>query len=216
MDKIIEFKNITKAFGTKVIANKNVSFEIYKGEVLSLLGENGSGKTTLMNILAGIYYPDEGDIFVNGKAANITSPKDAYALNIGMVHQHFKLVDTFTALENIVLGLKENMETSRQRVLDISNKYAFDLELDMKVSEMSVSQKQKLEIVKTLFRGAEILIMDEPTTVLTPQEVVNLFTIIRNMKADNKTIIIITHKLNEVMEISDRVAILRKGEYVGT
>lgn len=219
MEKAIEFRNICKSFGS-ISANKNISFSINKGEVFALLGENGSGKTTLMNILSGIYYPDEGEILINDQPVNITSPKDAYKYNIGMVHQHFKLVNNFTALENIVLGLsvkeKGDNAQARKTVEEICARYDFDLHIDRKVSDMSVSEKQTLEIVKTLFRGAEILVLDEPTSVLTPQEVDKLFKVIRNMKADNKSIIIITHKLNEVLEISDYVTVLRKGEYIDT
>lgn len=219
MEYAMQLKNVTKTFG-KVVANKNVSLDIRKGEILSLLGENGSGKTTLMNMIAGIYYPDEGEIMINGKAEEIRSPRDAYNLGIGMIHQHFKLIDVFTAVENIALGLdkkeKFDMKAIEARTKEICEKYHFDLNLEQKVYEMSVSQKQTLEIVKVLYRGADILILDEPTAVLTPQETERLFEVIRNMKADNKSVIIITHKLHEVLEISDRVAILRKGEYVGT
>ena len=219
MEKIIEFKNISKRFGT-IKANSDISFSVYAGEVMALLGENGSGKTTLMNMLSGIYYPDEGQIFVNGKEARIKSPVDAFALKIGMVHQHFKLVDSFSALENIVLGIKAtegyDLASARTACLDICNRYGFELNLDKIVHDMNVSEKQTLEIIKVLYRGAEILILDEPTTVLTPQESQKLFEVIRNMRADNKAVIIITHKLQEVLEISDRVAILRKGNYIAT
>lgn len=219
MENAIQLKNITKTFG-RVVANKSVSLEIRRGEILSLLGENGSGKTTLMNMISGIYYPDEGEIFVNGKLAEIRSPRDAYKLGIGMIHQHFKLVDVFDATENIALGLEKNerfdLRTVRSEAKEICDRYHFDLNLDQKVYEMSVSQKQTLEIVKVLFRGADILILDEPTAVLTPQETDKLFQVIRNMRADGKAVVIITHKLHEVLEVSDRVAILRKGEYIGT
>lgn len=169
----IEFKNITKAFGS-VLANNNISFEIKRGEIMSLLGENGSGKTTLMNMLAGIYYPDSGDIFINGKPVSIKSPKDAYALGIGMIHQHFKLIDVFTATENVVLGLpgrlKIDLKTSREKIVEICDRYGFELNPDQKVYDMNVSQKQTLEIVKLLYRNADILILDEPTAVLTPRK----------------------------------------------
>ena len=215
----IQLVNITKSFGA-VKANENVSFDIRKHEILALLGENGSGKTTVMNMLAGIYYPDEGEIFVNGKQVSIKDPKDAFDLGIGMIHQHYKLIDVFTALENIVLGLKpgdnNDMASARTRVNDICSRYGFEMDLDMKVYDMTVSQKQTLEIIKVLYRGADILILDEPTAVLTPQETERLFTIIRNMRNDGKAIVIITHKLNEVLEISDRVTILRKGHFIGT
>ena len=214
----VSMRGITKRFGRKVLANNHVDLDVYKGEILSLLGENGSGKTTLMNMLAGIYSPDEGEILINDQKVEITSPKDAYDLGIGMVHQHFKLIDVFTALENILIGLpaKEAEKKCRAEVEQICQKYGFDLDLDKKIYEMSVSEKETLEIVKTLYRGASILILDEPTAVLTPQEITKLFTILRNMKDDGKSIVIITHKLNEVMEISDRISVLRKGENVGT
>lgn len=215
----VQLKNLTKTFGS-VVANKDVSLNIRHGEILSLLGENGSGKTTLMNMLSGIYLPDEGHIFVDSKEVSIRSPKDAYALGIGMIHQHFKLVDVFTATENVALGLdkkeKYNKKDIAAKINGICNKYGFDIDTSQKVYTMSVSQKQTLEIVKALYRGAEILILDEPTAVLTPQETQKLFNVIRSMRDDGKSVVIITHKLNEVLEVSDRVAILRKGEYVGT
>ena len=215
----VSFKNITKTFG-EVVANRDISFDVYKGEILALLGENGSGKTTLMNMLSGIYFPDHGTIEVNGKEATIRSPKDAFALGIGMVHQHFKLVDVFTAVENTVLGLtrkqeKYNLKEASRKIKDICEKYGFEIDPKKKIYNMSVSEKQTLEIVKVLYRGADILILDEPTAVLTPQETEKLFDVLRNMREDGKSIIIITHKLNEVMEISDRVAVLRKGEFIG-
>ena len=219
MTKAIELKNISKKFG-EVYANKNINFEINYGEVLSLLGENGSGKTTLMNILSGIYFPDEGEITVEGKEVKILSPKDSFALGIGMVHQHFKLVDVFTATENVVLGLEGKFLLDRKaagaKIKELADKYGFEIDLDKKIYDMSVSEKQTVEIIKILYRGAKILILDEPTAVLTPQETEKLFSVVRKMRADGKAVVIITHKLNEVMEISDRVAILRKGEYVGS
>ena len=215
----LELQGITKAFGTKVVANKDVDLKVYKGEILAILGENGSGKTTLMNMVSGIYYPDEGKIFVDGKEVVISSPKDAFKYKIGMIHQHFKLVDIFSAAENIVLGIddgkKYNLKKAKQDIKKIVDQYGFILDLDKKVYEMSVSEKQTVEIIKVLYRGADILILDEPTAVLTPQETSKLFDVLRNMKADNKSIIIITHKLHEVLDISDRVATLRKGENVG-
>jgi len=210
--------DITKTFG-EVVANNKVCLEIKRGEILSLLGENGSGKTTLMNMLAGIYFPDSGQIFINGKEVTIASPKDAYDLHIGMIHQHFKLVDVLTAAENIILGLNESplldLGKVRAAVKDICDRYGFVVDPNKKVYDMSVSEKQTLEIVKVLYRGADILILDEPTAVLTPQETQKLFCVMRNMKADGKSIIIITHKLHEVLEISDRVAVLRKGFFIG-
>ncbi len=213
----VSLRNITKTFGA-VVANKDVSLDINHGEILSLLGENGSGKTTLMNMLAGIYYPDEGKILIDGNEVNITSPKDAYEYGIGMVHQHFKLIDVLTATENIILGLegKLDIKAAKEKIIEICDKFGFDVDPDKKIYNMSVSEKQTVEIVKVLFRGAKILILDEPTAVLTPQETRKLFDVMCNMKADGKAIVIITHKLNEVQEISDKVAILRGGEYIGT
>ena len=256
----ISLKNITKTFGSTV-ANNNVSLDIYQGEILSILGENGCGKTTLMNMISGIYFPDSGQIFVNGKEEIIRSPKDAFNLKIGMIHQHFKLVDILTAADNIILGekmpeyrLKEQIQNiknslggskpnfkyylkiaslpfvkigkfvkfdhlAKNRVASlqgIADKYGFEIDLKKKIYDMSVSEKQTVEIIKVLYRGADILILDEPTAVLTPQEIKKLFDVLRKMKEDGKSIIIITHKLNEVMEISDRVSVLRKGEHIAT
>ena len=260
-EKVLELKNITKDFG-KVIANKNVDLDLYKGEILSVLGENGSGKTTTMNIISGIYQADEGEIFIRGQKVSINSPHDSIMLGVGMVHQHFKLVDLFTATENVVLGLDKNdysnfskqieeqeqtsfenikkegreptkeeikasqakikaaksfnLKETAKRIQQMCEKYGFELDPNKKVYNMSVSEKQTLEIVKALYRNADILILDEPTAVLTPQEIRRLFKVVKNMRDDGKSIIIITHKLNEVMEISDRVAIFRKGEHVAT
>ena len=278
----IRMQGISKSFG-EVVANKNVDLTVYEGEILSLLGENGSGKTTLMNMLSGIYFPDEGEIFVKGKPVVIRSPRDAYHNRIGMVHQHFKLVDLFTGIDNIILGeemprfsvrdnaarLRDEAHTARYvvdnddssapvktvrddetakgraklvakiaalplvkffkrckfnwlprsrggRVKAVAERYGFDINLKQKVYDMSVSEKQTVEIIKVLYRGADILILDEPTAVLTPQETEKLFEVLRAMREDGKSIIIITHKLNEVMAISDRVAVLRKGEHVAT
>jgi len=260
-DIALQFVNISKAFGHKV-ANKNVSLDLRKGEILAILGENGSGKTSLMNTAVGIYYPDEGQIFVNGEEASIHSPADAYNYHIGMIHQHFKLVDVFTAKENVVLGLSKedykkqkeatiakedaklakireegreptkeelkqykkkikkagsyDLDEAKRRIIKICKKFGFEVDPDKKVYEMSVSEKQTLEIIKALYKGVDILILDEPTAVLTPQETKKLFNVLRSMSSQGKSIIIITHKLNEVMEISDRVSVLRKGEYAGT
>lgn len=215
----IELKGVTKVFG-QIVANKDVNLQVKKGEILAILGENGSGKTTLMNMLSGIYFPDEGQIYVNGEEVVIKSPRDAFKYGIGMVHQHFKLVDVFTATENIVLGIndkeKYNIKKAEKKVKEITDKYGFDINLESKVYEMSVSEKQTVEIVKVLYRGAQTLILDEPTAVLTPQETEKLFDVLRRMKEDGKSIIIITHKLHEVMALTDRVAVLRKGEYIGT
>ena len=215
----LSMRGITKRFGS-VVANNNVDLDVYQGEILAVLGENGCGKTTLMNMLAGIYYPDEGKIYKDGQEAVIRSPKDAFDLKIGMIHQHFKLVDLFTAAENIVLGLKEqgryNLDAVNNRVSEIAQKYGFNIDPQKKIYDMSVSEKQTVEIIKVLYRGADILILDEPTAVLTPQEIDRLFSVLRSMKADGKSIIIITHKLHEVLAVSDRVAILRKGEHIAT
>ena len=215
----IELKNITKRFG-KVTANDKVCLSVKKGEILSILGENGSGKTTLMNMISGIYYPDEGQILVNGKEVTIRSPKDSFALGIGMIHQHFKLVDVLTAAENIILGLpgKEvlDMKSVAAKINELTSRYGFDLDPNQKIYTMSVSQKQTVEIVKLLYRGVDILILDEPTAVLTPQETEKLFTVLRNMREAGHSIIIITHKLHEVLSLSDRVSVLRKGAYIGT
>ena len=214
----LELRNITKTFGS-IVANKNVSLDVKAHEILAILGENGSGKTTLMNMIAGIYHPDSGEILVGGEHVTIASPRDAFQYKIGMIHQHFKLVDVFTATENIVLGIDEkpySLKNSMKKVAEISEKYGFEIDPKKKVYEMSVSEKQTVEIVKVLYRGADILILDEPTAVLTPQETAKLFTVLRRMRDDGKAIIIITHKLHEVMSISDRVAVLRKGEYIGT
>lgn len=278
----VQLKGISKFFGD-VVANKEVNLTVYRGEILSVLGENGCGKTTLMNMLAGIYYPDAGQIYVDGEPVVIRSPRDAYKHRIGMVHQHFKLVDVFSATDNIILGEKgpeysiserwkeykkqaeqpqfvidaedtsapvkaiDGTSTLKGRaklffklagvpfeklkvkgrfnwlssdrgagVKDIASRYGFEIDLNKKIYDMSVSEKQTVEIIKVLYRGADILILDEPTAVLTPQETRNLFKVIKKMRADGKSIIIITHKLNEVMEVSDRVAVLRRGEHVAT
>ena len=256
VDFAVELKNISKTFGSAA-ANKNISLSLKQGEILALLGENGSGKTTLMNILAGIYQPDSGSIYVNGEKAAITSPKDAKRLGIGMVHQHFKLVDVFSAADNVWLG-RENrsygfrerykagvsgkkgigkfgaaasvifhaagffvserlLKKSRYREIEeISRSFGFEMDPKKKVYHMAVSEKQTLEIVKVLYYGAKVIILDEPTAVLTVQETEKLFGVLRQMRAEGHSIIIITHKLHEVMAVSDRVAVLRKGEYVGT
>lgn len=214
----IELKNIRKTFGS-VVANDAINLQINRGEILCLLGENGSGKTTLMNMLSGIYQPDSGEIYKDGQKVTIRSPKDAYALGIGMIHQHYHLVDVFTAAQNIILGQdnqKMDIAAVNDKVKQICDKYGFNVDPKKKIYDMSVSQKQTIEIVKVLYRGAEVLILDEPTAVLTPQETDKLFTVLRNMKKDNKAIVLITHKLAEVLDVSDKVAILRKGRYIGT
>ena len=211
----VSMQNITKTFGP-VVANDSVWLDIYKGEILSLLGENGSGKTTLMNMLSGIYFPDEGNIFINGEKVVIRSPKDAFNHGIGMIHQHFKLVDVLTAAENIILGLegKLDLKAATEKIRKICDTYGFEVDPNQKVYDMSVSQKQTVEIVKVLYRGADILILDEPTAVLTPQETDKLFAVLRNMRDDGKAIVIITHKMHEVEELSDRVVVLRQGQYI--
>ena len=214
----VKLRDISKTFGS-IKANDKVWLDIYRGEILALLGENGSGKTTLMNMLSGIYFPDEGQIFVDDKEVVIRSPKDAFDLGIGMIHQHFKLVDVLSAAENIVLGLKEkgplDLKAAAKRIRAICDAYGFDVDPNQKIYDMSVSQKQTVEIVKVLYRGADILILDEPTAVLTPQETDKLFAVLRNMRDDGKAIVIITHKMHEVEELSDRVAVLRHGHFVG-
>lgn len=214
----VKMRNITKTFGS-VVANDKVWLDIYRGEILALLGENGSGKTTLMNMLSGIYFPDEGEISIDGKEVVIRSPKDAFDLGIGMIHQHFKLVDVLTAAENVILGLKEpgrlNIEKAAERIRSICDAYGFEVDPYQKVYDMSVSQKQTVEIIKVLYRGADILILDEPTAVLTPQETDKLFAVLRNMRNDGKAIVIITHKMHEVEALSDRVAVLRHGQFIG-
>lgn len=214
----IELKNITKSFGN-VVANRNINLKVNRGEILSILGENGSGKTTLMNMISGIYFPDSGHIYIDGEEVVISSPKDAFKYKIGMIHQHFKLVDVFTAAENVVLGLNDegyDIKAAQARVREISERYGFVVDPTKKIYEMSVSEKQTVEIIKALYRGADFLILDEPTAVLTPQEIKKLFAVLRRMRDDGKAIIIITHKLQEVMSLSDKVAVLRKGEYIGT
>lgn len=211
-------RDITKTFGS-IVANHKVCLDIHRGEILALLGENGSGKTTLMNMLSGIYYPDAGHIFVDECEVSLRSPKDAYDLGIGMIHQHFKLVDVLTAAENIILGMpgkgRLDMKVVGDKIRNICAMYGFDVDPEQKIYDMSVSQKQTVEIVKVLYRGANILILDEPTAVLTPLETEKLFAVLRNMRDDGKAVIIITHKLHEVEDISDRVVILRRGEFVG-
>ena len=214
----IQLKHVTKRFGS-IVANKDVDLDVLHGEILAVLGENGSGKTTLMNMISGIYYPDEGEVYVDGEPVVIRSPKDAFRYKIGMIHQHFKLVDVFTATENIILGINEDkysLPAAREKVVALTEKYGFIMDPDKKIYDMSVSEKQTVEILKVLYRGADILILDEPTAVLTPQETEKLFDVLRRMRDEGKSVIIITHKLHEVLSISDRVAVLRKGEHVAT
>ena len=218
----ISFKNITKRFGNN-IANNNISFDIFEGEILALLGENGSGKTTLMNMLSGIYFPDEGDIFVHGEKANIKSPHDAFKYNIGMIHQHFKLIDTFTCLENIVLGIedknKSKLKIAKELVNEILSKYGFVLDLNRKVYEMSVSEKQTLEIVKALYRGANTLILDEPTAGLDPGGRDEIFDLIKRLHEEsNMTIILSSHSMDDMSKIAKTIIVMNHGkiEFMGT
>lgn len=217
-ENAIELQGITKTFGS-VVANDHINLEVRRGEILALLGENGSGKTTLMNMISGIYHPDEGVIKVNGKEVTINSPMDAGKLGIGMIHQHFKLVDVFSAMDNVAMGMEGKRvkpKELKERLLKLTKKYGLEVEPEKKIYNMSVSEKQTVEILKVLYRNADILILDEPTAVLTPQETKKLFAILRKMREQGSAIIIITHKLNEVMEISDRVTILRKGQSIDT
>lgn len=212
----IECKQITKRFGS-VVANDKIDLQVKYGEILALLGENGSGKTTLMNMLSGIYHPDSGSISIGGREVVIQSPVDSRNLGIGMIHQHFKLVEVFSAMDNIVLGTQEKRlkpKALKEKIETISRSVGLEIEPEKKVYDMSVSEKQTVEILKVLYRGAQILILDEPTAVLTPQETQKLFAILRKMKEQGCAIIIITHKLHEVLDISDRVAILRKGRSI--
>src|SRR5665648_11296 len=221
MDAIVlQAKNISKHF-PGVLANDHINFDLRKGEIHTLLGENGAGKTTLMNILDGIYYPDEGEIYLDGEQVDIRSPLDATKNGIGMIHQHFMLVDTLTVLENVILGLESqgfylDKKNISEKIAEISKKYNLDINPYAKIWQLSVGEQQRVEIIKTLFRGAEILIMDEPTAVLTPQESNTLFEILKRMTKEGKSIIFISHKLDEVMKISDRITVLRKGKLAGT
>jgi len=216
----VQLKGITKHF-PGVLANDHIDFSLQNGEIHTLLGENGAGKSTLMNILDGIYSPDEGEIYIQGKKVNIRNPSDAMENGIGMVHQHFMLVDTLTVLENILLGLKSqgfyiNKKKIAKRIEEISEKYHFNINPYVKIWQLSVGEQQRVEIVKTLFRNAKVLILDEPTAVLTPQESEALFKLLRRIVKEGRSIIFISHKLNEVMEISDRITVLRKGRVIGT
>ena len=214
----IELKGLSKVFGS-IVANEDIDLTVHKGEILALLGEHGSGKTTLMNMLSGLYRPDAGEIFVGGKLVNIHSPHDAIALGIGMIHQHFKLVDVLSVQENIVMGTTghfANQKKLNREIRQLCERFGLRIDPERKIYTLSVSEKQTVEILKVLYRGARTLVLDEPTAVLTPQEIRHLFDILRKMRQEGCAIIIITHKLNEVLEISDRVTILRKGRCVGT
>ena len=221
MEKVVEMKGITKIF-PGVVANDNVDFDLEKGEIHVLLGENGAGKTTLMNVLYGLYQQESGDIFINGQKASMKSPKEAINLGIGMVHQHFMLIHNFTVAQNMILGnepksgIKIDMKKAIKDTEELSKKYGFNINPKAIIEDMTVGQQQKVEILKALYRGAEILILDEPTAVLTPQEIVELGVILRNLVKEGKSIILITHKLKEVMSMSDRVTIVRRGKVIDT
>ena len=218
---IIEMRNITKEFpGIK--ANDNITLQLKRGEIHALLGENGAGKSTLMSVLFGLYQPDEGEILKNGEVVKINNPNDATALGIGMVHQHFKLVECFTVLDNIILGAEDTRfgfikkADAREKVSQLSEKYGLHVDVDEKIEDITVGMQQRTEILKMLYRDNEILIFDEPTAVLTPQEIDELMQIMRNLAKEGKSILFITHKLNEIMAVADRCTVLRKGKYVGT
>ncbi|MCR4668528.1 MAG: ABC transporter ATP-binding protein [Clostridia bacterium] len=218
---VIEMLHITKEFpGIK--ANDDITLQLRKGEIHALLGENGAGKSTLMSVLFGLYQPEKGEIRKDGKTVHINNPNDATALHIGMVHQHFKLVDVFTVLDNIILGAEDTRlgflqkKAARRKVEELSDKYGLRVDLDAKVEDITVGMQQRTEILKMLYRDNEILIFDEPTAVLTPQEIDELMQIMKNLAKEGKSILFISHKLNEIMEVADRVTVLRKGRYVGT
>jgi len=218
---VVEMKGMTKRF-PGVLANDRVDFELAAGEVHALLGENGAGKTTLMNMLYGMYSADDGEIRVRGKSVKISSPKDAIALGIAMVHQRFELVNTLTVSENVALGLKARKEplldlgTVSERVAELSKKYGLKVSPEALIQQLSVGERQRVEIIKALYREAGILILDEPTSVLNPDEAVELFALLRSMAKEGRSVVVITHKLPEVMAVSDRVTVLRKGRVVGT
>src|SRR5438105_3912566 len=219
---ILELRNITKQF-PGVLANDHVSFDLRKGEVHALLGENGAGKSTLMNILYGLYTPDEGEILLNGQPTDLGSTKAAIEHGIGMVHQHFMLIPVMTVAENIVLATEPrhaavllDYDAARKRVRELSQRYGLAVDPDARIDRITVGQQQRVEILKALYRGAEVLILDEPTAVLTPQEAKELFEILRSLKSQGKSIIFISHKLNEVLEIADRITTLRRGVVVDT
>ncbi len=221
MDPILKMVSISKYFGT-FAANESVDMEVEKGEIHSLLGENGAGKSTLMNVLYGLYKPDKGEIYFEGKKLNLNSTKDAIESGIGMIHQHFMLIPVHTVLENIIMGMgKEkgfviNVEELKKEISELANRYGMEISLDSKVSDLSVGEQQRVEIVKALYRGAKLLIMDEPTAVLTPQETEELFVTLKKMTTSGMSIILITHKLKEVMSVCDRVTVLRDGKVTET
>ena len=221
MEYVIEMNHITKQFGD-FKANDDITLQVKKGEVHALLGENGAGKSTLMSVLFGLYQPEEGEIKINGKTVKINNPNDANDLGIGMVHQHFKLVHNFTVLESIVLGRETvkmgvlKMEDARKKVMELSEKYKFKIDPDAYISDITVGMQQRVEILKMLYCDNDILIFDEPTAVLTPQEIHELMKVMKQLVAEGKSIIFITHKLNEIKEVADRCSVLRKGKYIGT
>jgi general nucleoside transport system ATP-binding protein len=220
-DLVLEMRGIRKEF-PGVVANDDVSFDVRRGEVHALLGENGAGKSTLMNILYGLYRPDGGEIGLNGKPVSFASARDAIQAGIGMVHQHFMLIPVMTVAENIVLGIEPHTgllldeNTAEQRVRELSEQFGFAVDPTALISDITVGQEQRVEILKALYRGADLLILDEPTAVLTPQEAGELFEIVRSLQADGKSIIFISHKLNEVLEIADRITVLRRGKTIET
>lgn len=220
-DYVIEMRHITKEF-PGIIANDDITLQLRRGEIHALLGENGAGKSTLMSVLFGLYQPEKGEILKDGKVVKINSPNDATALGIGMVHQHFKLVECFSVLDNIILGAEDTIlgftqkQKAKQKVLELSEKYGFNIDLKARIDEITVGMQQRTEILKMLYRDNEILIFDEPTAVLTPQEIDELMQIMRNLAAEGKSILFITHKLNEIMAVADRCTVLRKGKYIGT
>ena len=220
-DYIIEMLHITKEFpGIK--ANDDITLQLRRGEIHALLGENGAGKSTLMSVLFGLYQPEKGEIRKNGVPVKINDPNDATALGIGMVHQHFKLIDVFTVLDNIILGAEDTKlgflqkKKARQKVKELSEKYGLAIDMDAKVEDITVGMQQRVEILKMLYRDNVILIFDEPTAVLTQQEIDELMEIMRNLAKEGKSILFISHKLNEIMAVADRCIVLRKGKYVGT
>ena len=219
-DLILEMRHITKRFGS-VVANEDVNLKIEKGEVHALLGENGAGKSTLMNCLYGMYDSYEGEIFYNGKKVSIHDPKDAIALGIGMVHQHFMLIPALTVIENVILGLKENkavldLQAAAKKFTELGKKYSMEIDPWVKVEQLSVGQQQRLEILKALYRGCQLLILDEPTAVLTPSEVDSLFEMMKKLTSEGHTVIFISHKLNEIMKICDHCTVLRRGKIAAT
>lgn len=221
MDYIIEMLHITKKF-PGIIANDDITIQLKKGEIHALLGENGAGKSTLMSVLFGLYQPEEGIIKVKGQEVKIKGPLDANALGIGMVHQHFKLVHNFTVLQNIVLGMETvekgllKMDAARQKVMELSKRYNMFIDPDAMISDITVGMQQRVEILKMLYRDNEIMIFDEPTAVLTPQEIDELMQIMKSLVAEGKSILFITHKLNEIKAVADRCSVLRRGKYIGT